>query len=487
MPHDHEHHPSRRRRDSYHSKSSSVSSSGSDRRRLSEDSKWHNSKRHKDVSSGTDTDSDTASDSNGTSSSSGSSSDDSRWSRKRRRKEEAEEDHAQRRRKREQKGRERQFLIWVCGGVLVLLLLVGLRKALQNQGSTDGSPAASGTPTGSATKSSTTSSSSSKSNSAGGSTSSTRSSSSSSRASSSSTSTAPIPDASNAGPYKLVQDWKGDNFFDGWEFWDQADPTHGSVNYLSQDAAKAANLISTSSDSIIMKVDNTTKLDSGKFRDSVRIHSKVGAKIGSIIIADIIKMPFGCSTWPAWWTNGQNWPAGGEIDIIEGVNNQPENSITIHVSDSECKQDPDVDITGKPIPENDDCNANVKSNQGCSYREVADDSYGEPFNKAGGGVLVTSFTKDSIDVWFWSRPNIPENIQKESPDKSTWGKPTASWPTTSCNIEKYFGDHGDWAGAESVWSRDCGDKAPTCQEYLMDPSHFDDAYWEVAYVRVYEI
>ena len=91
-------------------------------------------------------------------------------------------------------------------------------------------------------------------------------------------------------------------------------------------------------------------------------------------------------------------------DIIEGVNNQPENSITLHTSDSECKQDTTVDVTGKPIPEkrvllfvprggvhvlksneahSDDCNANVKSNQGCSFREVADASYGEPFNKAG--------------------------------------------------------------------------------------------------------
>lgn len=91
------------------------------------------------------------------------------------------------------------------------------------------------------------------------------------------------------------------------------------MNYLSQEAAQAANLISTSDDSIIMvrgyptphdaeiilftlsvtqKVDNTTKLDAGKFRDSVRIHSKTPMKIGSILIADFIKMPFGCATWP---------------------------------------------------------------------------------------------------------------------------------------------------------------------------------------------
>ncbi|GAA5928795.1 glycoside hydrolase family 16 protein [Sporobolomyces koalae] len=347
---------------------------------------------------------------------------------------------------------------------------------------------------------------------------------------STSTSSAPKSNSTNSGPYKLVQDWTGNGFFDGWEFWDLPDPTHVSqvpaqkkgttpsnrrfstrlgirlaeislspipdreanvlsdiVNYLSQDAAKSANLISTTTETAIMRVDNTTKLDAGKSRDSIRIHSKAPMKIGSIVIADIIAMPFGCATWPAWWTNGPDWPKGGEIDIIEGVNNQPENSITLHTADSNCKQDLSVDITGEPIKENNDCNANVQSNQGCSFREVADASYGEPFNKKGGGVLVTSFTKESIDVWFWSRADIPDNIQKGSPDRSTWGKPTASWLSKSCDIEKYFADHGDWAGADMVRKRDCGDKAPTCLDYLADPSHFSDAYWEIGYIRVYEI
>ena len=32
-----------------------------------------------------------------------------------------------------------------------------------------------------------------------------------------------------------------------------------------------------------------------------------------------IWMPAGSALWPAWWTDGQNWPSDGEIDVVEGI------------------------------------------------------------------------------------------------------------------------------------------------------------------------
>ncbi|TNY22702.1 concanavalin A-like lectin/glucanase domain-containing protein [Rhodotorula diobovata] len=297
------------------------------------------------------------------------------------------------------------------------------------------------------------------------------------------------PAAPNGGPYKLVSEYEGDTFFDGWTFWADA------VDYVDADEAKSAGLISTSASSIIMKVDNTTTLDAGAARKSVRIHSTAAVPIGFIVIADIIKMPWGCSTWPAWWMNGPDWPDGGEIDVLEGVHDDSANQITLHTSDSGCKLTESVDVTGTLVPANNDCNAKVNGNQGCSYAETAANSYGEGFNRAGGGVFVTSFTTDAIEQWFWSRPDVPDNLVEGAPDRATWGRPSASWPSGGCDVGKYFKDQTLIFGvsvfvplnisgppalmrAGRLWA----DTTLWC-----DPRNYDNAYWEVAYVRVYSV
>jgi hypothetical protein len=55
-------------------------------------------------------------------------------------------------------------------------------------------------------------------------------------------------------------------------------------------------------------------------RDSVRIYSQ-NAYDEAVIILDLTHIPTGCATWPAFWTLSEVglWPAGGEVDIIEGM------------------------------------------------------------------------------------------------------------------------------------------------------------------------
>jgi hypothetical protein len=55
-------------------------------------------------------------------------------------------------------------------------------------------------------------------------------------------------------------------------------------------------------------------------RNSIRITSQESWN-DAIYVLDVLHMPEGCSTWPAFWTKSATslWPAGGEIDIIEGI------------------------------------------------------------------------------------------------------------------------------------------------------------------------
>ena len=71
-----------------------------------------------------------------------------------------------------------------------------------------------------------------------------------------------------------------------------------------------------------MYPDSTNVVESGsRGRDSNRISSK-RAFDESVVIIDLEHMPYGCATWPAFWSYSQTgpWPTGGEIDIIEVLN-----------------------------------------------------------------------------------------------------------------------------------------------------------------------
>ena len=65
-----------------------------------------------------------------------------------------------------------------------------------------------------------------------------------------------------------------------------------------------------------MRVETTPTVAST--RQSVRINT-VRTYTGGLIVMDSLHIPTGCGTWPAFWSDGPNWPVGGEIDIVEGA------------------------------------------------------------------------------------------------------------------------------------------------------------------------
>ncbi|KAF9012577.1 hypothetical protein BDQ17DRAFT_1419944 [Cyathus striatus] len=127
--------------------------------------------------------------------------------------------------------------------------------------------------------------------------------------------------------YPVVKEYSGPNFFDDWDFFDDYDSTtSGDEIYLGAQATSDAKLafVDSQTNHAFLKVDNTTTVVFDNKRNSVKITTKDSFNMGSVWVADIFHVPFGCSVWPAMWSwapiVNTSWPAGGEIDTLEGFN-----------------------------------------------------------------------------------------------------------------------------------------------------------------------
>ncbi|EON64227.1 hypothetical protein W97_03457 [Coniosporium apollinis CBS 100218] len=298
--------------------------------------------------------------------------------------------------------------------------------------------------------------------------------------------------------YALIDEYLPTNFFDKFNFYTGPDPTWGHVHYKNRSYAQDNGLINTYSDHVRLGVDTTNRWPiGGQGRPSVRISTNATYQHG-LFIADIRHMPFGCGTWPAYWMLGQgleNWPAYGEIDIIEGANLQDKNRMTLHTSNN-------CTIAG-----NNQNSELVTPNcwsqaGGCGVRARTTDTYGAGFNTIGGGVYAMEWTSSWIRMWFFPRNSIPAGVTSSTPDPSTFGVPLANFqgPNT-CNIDSKFVNHkiifnidfcGQWAG-NAYASSGCPLTAnqtgwDSCVYFVGDnPSNFTEAYWSINSLRVYQI
>ncbi|KAG8924549.1 hypothetical protein FRC01_011360 [Tulasnella sp. 417] len=331
----------------------------------------------------------------------------------------------------------------------------------------------------------------------------------------------------NVRTYRVQDRYEGDNFFDGFGFDSFPDPTHGNVNYLKSSDAFDRGLAYVDRDGLaVMKVDNTNTVPTGGNRDSVRITSKNSYTAG-LIVLDVDTMPFGCGVWPAFWTVGDSWPNGGEIDILENVGNAVHAQYTLHtapgcqldtsfvkantrkhrrrsvvhsmiVNDREAKHAArdnangfsGMAFTGTILTSN--CDATINSNTGCGIRDPNPESYGSALNENGGGVFATLLDENGVAVWFFPRDSIPDDLSSQSPQPETWGSPKAFWSSSQCPTKSFFGAQkivinttlcGDWAG--SAYSSDSSCPG-TCAERVADPKNFDTAQWKIRSVTVYQ-
>jgi len=294
--------------------------------------------------------------------------------------------------------------------------------------------------------------------------------------------------------YNLVKEYSGSSFFDDWNFYDNFDNlTNGDAIFVSAQEATSENLAFVNgAGNAIIKVDNTTQVPFNQKRNTVRISSKDRFSVGSLWIADMLHVPFGCSVWPAWWSQAPDWPTGGEIDTFEGVNLVTANQIALHTEPGCTQSNPTQSST---LVNSTDCSFQANSNEGCVVTNPSTNSYGANFASAGGGVFVTEFAEKGISIWFFERKDVPSSLQGNgsSVDTTTLGTPVANYPAASCTVDKFFEPQnlifditlcGDFAGAPNVFAQTC---SGTCYNDFVigPPSGYDNAYFEVQSVRVF--
>ncbi|WWD07380.1 hypothetical protein V865_005478 [Kwoniella europaea PYCC6329] len=302
-----------------------------------------------------------------------------------------------------------------------------------------------------------------------------------------------------AAQYPLTESHHGTTFFDGWRFPAETydNTTNGDTFWAT--AQNTSLLYTNDAGRVILKVDNTTSVPYNEKRYAPKLLSKNTYGPGTVFVMDAVHLPYGCSVWGAFWTQGANWPAGGEIDIFEGINQRKENMMALHTSGGTCTIDQNSQMVGRIDAT--DCDQSANSGSGCTVYDQNENSYGEAFSQAGGGIFVTEWTNDAIKIWFISRSNVPDSLSATADtfDTSVLGTPTAEYSSSTCDITNLFEPQtltlnialcGDFAGLPALLEQTCpvleGDK--TCYTtYVIDDASatYANAYFELNYINIY--
>jgi hypothetical protein len=144
----------------------------------------------------------------------------------------------------------------------------------------------------------------------------------------------------------------------------------------------------------------------------------------------------------------EDWPNRGEVDILEGVNDQGPNASTLHTS-TNCTMPAVRNQTGYEAPLTEqvkrfapnhfpsrtsgqlDCDVAVNWNTGCGVKFSKPNSYGPDFNKNGGGWLAVERNNQFIKTWFWPRDSqdVPRDVRRFGPrvNPDNWVRTALFW------------------------------------------------------------
>ncbi|RKF56139.1 Endo-1,3-beta-glucanase [Erysiphe neolycopersici] len=307
--------------------------------------------------------------------------------------------------------------------------------------------------------------------------------------------------------------YQGHTFFEKFDFFTAADPNVGFVQYLDQNTATNARLVSVNdAQQVYIGVDyeNTYDVNGSRGRPSIRLETKKNYQYG-LFVFDLAHMPANtCGKWSAFWTtNKQDWPRWGEIDIIENIHENNNTLEALHTSPgcSVAGNQISTQMTGRQTTYNCDGKATSSqygaqgSGQGCVAENMSPNNYGKAFNDVGGGVYAMEWNNQAINIWNFHRDNIPKDLASGNPNPEGWGPAVFTTKQGSCPIDDHFKDQivvidsafcGNWAGQDAFWQQTSCYKSdpakyPTCSSYVAaNPAAYKESYWLVNSLKVYQ-
>ncbi|MCJ1247667.1 hypothetical protein MMC30_004882 [Trapelia coarctata] len=303
------------------------------------------------------------------------------------------------------------------------------------------------------------------------------------------------------GLYNLQDHYTATNWLDSFSFQAIPDPTQGYVTFADSASAQKMGHFKTDNGKVYMGVDFTNPaIDPGRM--SLRMQSNK-AYTHALVVLDLAHMPAStCGTWPAFWTTKTDtWPTDGEIDIIEGVNSQRSNFMTLHTGGPACSISNDATLfasSSQLLHTGCDLNAPGQAKDvGCSINNTLPTSYGTGFNANGGGIYAMEWTSAHITIWFFPHTSTPSDIAAANPDPGKWGTPAARFQGPGCNMDSSFRNHniifdttfcGVWAGDTDWTTSGCAAAhGPSCKDYVQkNPGDFKETFWEVNSLMVYQ-
>ncbi|KAF8827753.1 hypothetical protein HHX47_DHR4000369 [Lentinula edodes] len=279
-----------------------------------------------------------------------------------------------------------------------------------------------------------------------------------------------------------------------------------AIQHIHSDAV-ADNLTYVDSNGhVIIKVDNTTDAngDSTFGRNSVYLESNEMMTIGSLLVFDAVHIPYGVC-FPEKVLNGllivsqvlgvaipvhararlaRQWRDGLDRKCESG----DKQSVFPPCSSATSNQTGTTTSTNCTVVPSED------ENTGCVVEDTQTDSFGAGFAENNGGVYAVLWDESGIAMWFFNRSSVPSDISSSQPDPTSWSTASAWYPASGCSPSSVFGPQtitlyidicGAFAGDTTTFDETCSSVASNCTSLVQTASNYDNAYWEINYLRVF--